>query len=344
MSRTPPLGRRPSIWFPAIRTKTGAETFTRTLAAGLEQTGYRVHVDWLPHRTEYLPCFSSLACPFRADIVHVNTWLPASLLPKGVPIVATLHHCVQDPAFSPYRNLLQAVYHRFWITPMEREIIGSASRVVAVSHHTAHMAMRIFGRKDVEVIHPGVDTERFRPVSRQGFNSPFRLLYVGGLTRRKGADLLLPIMERLGKGYELFCVGDHRNIFKKGRCGSIFQIGRLKDQADLVRYYQEADALLLPSRLEGFGLAPCEAQACGTPVIATRSSSVPEVVIDGATCILCPMDDVRAFAEAVRLLASDRNLWLDMRAAAASWVRQRFKVEDMVKGYARIYEEVLAEV
>ncbi|MFN3594090.1 MAG: glycosyltransferase [Thiobacillaceae bacterium] len=72
-----------------------------------------------------------------------------------------------------------------------------------------------------------------------------------------------------------------------------------------VEAYRQADALLFPSRIEGLPLTVIEAMACGLPVIAAKSASLPEVVAHGATGLLCPVDDVGAYVSAPRTLAGD---------------------------------------
>jgi glycosyltransferase involved in cell wall biosynthesis len=95
--------------------------------------------------------------------------------------------------------------------------------------------------------------------------------------------------------------------------------------SELAELYRLADAFVYPSEREGFGLPPLEAMACGTPTIALRASSVPEVVGDGA--ILMDRLDVGAWAGAVRTVLQDPDLRADLarrgleRAAGFSWTR-----------------------
>ena len=118
-------------------------------------------------------------------------------------------------------------------------------------------------------------------------------------------------------------------------------LGRQKTIAALVDVYRDADALLLPSRLEGFGLVALEAQACGVPVIATHGSALPEVIEDGVTGLLCPQDDVQAFATAARRLAENPVFWQHMGQAARARVENFFGIEVMVDRYIDIYLEAL---
>ena len=200
----------PVVWFPTIRAGSGADVFTRRLAQGLHQRGIPTRITWLPHRAEYAPwLIPPPSPPAGTNIVHVNTWLPERFMPRGLPIVATMHHCVHDPQFSPYKSGLQAFYHRVWIKPMERVVLRRANRVAAVSHYTAQRTLAAFDIPDITVIHNGIDLDgAFRPAGRSAPHTPFRLLYVGNWSKRKGAELLRPIMRSLGAGFELRYTGE----------------------------------------------------------------------------------------------------------------------------------------
>ena len=79
------------VWFPTVRTGTGAQKFTERLVAALQKRGIRAAITWLPHRAEFLPW--TVAVPQPPDwarIVHVNSWLPARFIPGHLPVVATV--------------------------------------------------------------------------------------------------------------------------------------------------------------------------------------------------------------------------------------------------------------
>jgi glycosyltransferase involved in cell wall biosynthesis len=107
------------------------------------------------------------------------------------------------------------------------------------------------------------------------------------------------------------------------------------DQQQKTELLAGAAGLLFPVQWpEPFGLVMTEAMACGTPVIAWRNGSVPEVVADGETGFI--VDSVKEMAAAV-----DRLGELDPHVMRA-WVKERFSAEAMVAGYEYIYQQVLA--
>lgn len=333
---------QPAIWFPTIRAGSGADTFTEQLVHGLNHRGLRAEITWLPHRAEYAPWSEKPPpTPPWANVVHVNTWLSCRYLPQSLPVVATVHHCVQDPAYAPCKTPMQKLYHRLWVTPQERRLIKRTSRLIAVSRYTAGQVRSIFDVDAVSVIHNGVDTAAFTPAARQQAHRPFRLLFAGNPSRRKGFDLIPEIMRRLGSEFELhFTTG--RGVSLSGLPGNMHGRPRLACQSDMAEAYRNADALLFPSRLEGFGLVAAEAMACGLPVVASRSSALSELIEDGVTGRLCTPGDVAGFADAIRQLVANESLRQQMGDAARRRIEQDFRLEMMVDSYIRTYRDALS--
>lgn len=330
---------KPAVWFPTIRAGSGTDVFTERLAKGLVARGLKAYITWLPHRAEYLPWAVEMPkCPDWANIVHVNTWLPSRFLPFEIPIIATVHHCIQDKNFIPYKNITQKIYHHLWITPNEKRVIREATRLIAVSKYTAGHVRQGFACDMPEVIPNGVDAALFCTTLQTKPNRPFRLLFVGNWSRRKGTDLLRPIMKELGEGFELKTTLGRRAASANHNLESnIHVVPSPPDDVSMSALYTDCDALLFPSRLEGFGLVALEAQACGLPVIATNCSALTEVIEDGITGILCPQDDVAAFATAARRLAENTDIWLKMREAARRRVEEFFSMDLMLDRYIDTY-------
>lgn len=330
----------PAIWFPTVRTGTGTDVFTQRLVADLCKRGVRAEITWLPLRAEYAPWAVPIPRPPAwATVAHVNTWLHTRFIPRSLPVVATIHHAVHHPDASAYKGPLRAAYHHWWIAPNERRVLRHAQTVVAVSHFVADSARHSLLDVPMQVIYNGVDTERFRPGKRQRQpGEPFKLLFVGSWMARKGVDLLAPILHQLGKGFVLHYTGGPAAEKDKAHMPpNMIDMGRLQGDAAVVAAMQSADALLFPSRSEGFGLVAAEAMACGLPVIAARSASLVEVVADGQTGVLCQPDDVAAFVAAVRSLAADTTRYRVLAKAAPRWVDANFSEESMLQNYLNIY-------
>ncbi len=328
----------PAIWFPAVRAGTGADVFTKLLVAGLRARGIRAEITWLPHRAEYAPWTVPVPKPPAwANVVHINSWLHRRFHPKNLPIITTVHHCVQDPGLRRYKSLLQRLYHSTWITPMERHSIHTAAKVVADSAYTSAQLSKFFALDSAYVIYPSIDTSEFTPPLARAIHKPFRLLYVGTWSSRKGSDLISPIMQSLGSAFELQYTGQPHEVYLKKLPSNCKRIVPARTKKELVAIYQQADALLFPSRLEGFGLVAVEAQACGLPVIATKGSSLLEVVEDKNTGILCEMNNVRHFADAARALATDHELWKSMSHSAREHAVSSFAASTFIDDHIKIY-------
>ncbi|MBU0499967.1 MAG: glycosyltransferase family 4 protein [Gammaproteobacteria bacterium] len=334
----------PAIWFPAIRTGSGTDSFTEQLAKGLLLRGIHCEITWLPHHAEYLPWLIKVPSPPPwANLVHVNTWLHRRFIPENLPLVATMHLCVHDPALHSYKGHVQTLYHRYWVRKLEQQVISRADSVVAVSHYTAQRTGDAFHISLPAVIHNGIDlAHTFTAADRSELHSPFRLLYAGNWSSRKGTDLLSPIMETLGPDFELCYTPDRSNQDRSDTLpGNCHSVQRQNTPEAMARLYQSADALLFPSRLEGLPLAVIEAQACGLPVIASHCSSMPEAVVDGETGLLCRRDDIDEFVAAARLLASDPALWLRMSRVARAHAERHFAIERMIDAYLELYRGIL---
>lgn len=336
--------RDPAVWLPAVRTGTGTDVFTERLAEALGKRGTRTEIIWLPLRAEYAPWTVPVPQPPAwATVAHVNTWLHSRFLPKRLPIVATIHHSVHHPDARTYKGPLRAAYHRHWIAPNERRVLRRADRVIAVSNFVAETAKQTLVDVPMEVIHNGVDTERFQPGNRQRkAGEPFRLLYVGSWMARKGVDLLAPIMRELGDGFELrYTGGAAAEHEKPGMPHNMHDIGRLVGEEAVSDAMRNADALLFPSRSEGHPLVVVEAMACGLPIIATCGSSLVEVIDNGVTGVLAQRDNVEEFVAAARDLTVDRELYGRMVDAARQRTVCHFTDVKMVDAYDDIYRTLV---
>lgn len=330
------MNSEPAVWLPAVRVGTGADVFTRRLCEGLNVRGIRAEVTWLPHRAEYLPWTVPIPRPpVWANVVLVNTWLHPRFIPRGLPVLATLHHSVHDPALRPYKGTLRAAYHYFWIAPIERRVLRRAQKVVAVSRFAADMARKTLCEMPMEIVPNGIDISRFRPAEgRPGPHHPFRLLYVGGWMARKGVDLFAPIMRELGDGFVLhYTGGQAAEKDKPAMPANMHDIGRQQSDEAVITAMQNADVLLFPSRSEGFGLVAAEAMACGLPVIATHGSSLVEVVDDGLTGVLCQKDHVSEFVTAIRYLQGNPQRTCAMGDASRRRAEALFGIEEMLDAY-----------
>jgi glycosyltransferase involved in cell wall biosynthesis len=334
------------IWFPTIRGGSGTDIYTERLAAALNRRRIETVITWFALKYEFAPFLLLRAkAPSGTDIIHANSWSGFAFKRSQIPLVITEHHCVFDPAYKPHKTILQHLYHNFWIKPFVLRTFRAADAVTTVSNYTALSLQRAFGIQSSIVIPNWVDTELFKPLVQSEAGCPFRLLYVGNLSRRKGSDLLAPIMTKLGHGFQLSYTTGLRppppaGRLKHGDTPNMQSIGRLDSASALIQAYHRCDALLFPSRFEGFGLAPLEAMACGKPVVTSNNSALPEVVDNRSTGILCPTDDVSAFVEACLFLKKYPEIREAYALAARDRAQRLFAESVIIPQYVKIYDSV----
>lgn len=197
-----------------------------------------------------------------------------------------------------------------------------ATSVVAKSRDLANKIVSLGVREtEVHVVPNGVDREKFEPgdkrIAREQLALPageFCFLYIGNLNHEKNVVTLVRAFARaVGATHDaarLYLVGDgpeRKRLEKEVRLLNIEHhvsfIGRV-EHTSIVKYYQAADCLCLPSLREGCPNVILEAQACGLPVIASNVGGVPEMVEPNSSVLLPPVD-VTAWAEALATAIAD---------------------------------------
>ena len=283
------------------------------------------------------------------DIVQGRSRVAFALRAPGRPLVTTVHHLTTDPELQPYSSPAQRIFYRLVESRYDGCSIRAADAVVCVSRYTQRQVEQTYGRRDTVLVFDGIDTDIFVPtpgLARRDDALPpsdarIRLLFVGNRTRRKGFDLLPKIMDRLPGDYALYYTGGFQGQDQGPPHPRMIPIGS-PDRAGLVAAYQSCDILLFPSRLEGFGIAPAEALACGRPVVTTNAAALPEVVDHGQNGFLCPRDDAAAYADAVRRLGEDAALRRRFGEHGRAKVASSFGYDQLAGGLIGVYERLLA--
>lgn len=262
------------------------------------------------------------------DVVHGSFYLPRGLVDHpGVPKVMTVHDMIPE--------LLPHTRRRLDFLTLKRRYVEKVDHIICVSEWTKADLIRIFGPLDtpITVVHHGVD-QIFRPGGAPLSGFPERyLLHVGNRGSYKDGNTLLRAFAGIHREYpdlHLVLVGGGR--LTKAERTLIDNLG-VNDkvtqaslpESDMPGAYAHAAACVFPSRYEGFGLPALEAMACGTPLILSRSSSLPEIGGEAARYFIPgDSDDLeRVIAD----LLDDSSLTADLveagvaRAAAFTWRR-----------------------
>lgn len=337
-------GKQVCVWVPYIKGGSGADVSTEYLAEGLINAGIRAKLQCFHSCFQFAPwLLTCIPAPRDANIILTNSWNGFAFARFESRLVVVDRLCVHDPALDPYKGFHQKIFHNHFV---RRFVIASsrcADAVVAVSDYTADIYPEVLGLPRPRVILNAVDTDFFRPVDGvRTFPDDrlVRLLFVGNLTSRKGADMLVPIMQNLGPNYELYYTAGLRAKDIPGKLPNMHPLGRL-DQQQMVKQYQMADLLLFPSRGEGLPRAVMEALACGTPVVAARISSLPEAV-DDKVGRLCPLDDVEYFVNTVIDLVKDSTRYMHLSENARKRAVERFSLSRMIEEYIDLFKTLLS--
>jgi len=251
-----------------------------------------------------------------ADIVHSHTWYAnaaghlASML-HGIPHVVTAHSL--EPLRPWKAEQLGGGYRvSSWIESMS---FAGAAAVVAVSDGMRRDILRSYPFLDeskVVVVHNGIDLERWKKVDdaelvRSLGIDPERpsVVFVGRITRQKGLPYLLRAAALLPPEVQLvLCAGapDTPEILAEVQAGvaalaeertGVVWIDRLLSQHELSAVLTQATTFVCPSVYEPLGIVNLEAMACGAPVVGTATGGIPEVVDDGVTGRLVPIEQLQ---------------------------------------------------
>jgi glycosyltransferase involved in cell wall biosynthesis len=276
----------------------------------------------------------------RVGLLHSNgaaphQWLVPVSLRARLPLLAHLH-----------TNYLRR--ERF------ASLLHQATAIVGVSQSVARDFLTDgVPENRVKVIHNGIVPDRFRPERCAELRKTLGIgedaivvASVGSLIERKGMDLLVRSLARLrDPNIHLVIAGEgpQRSALQRLAADLSMQshVHFLGYCADISPVYATADIAALASRAEAFGLAAAEAGYFSLPVVAHNLPGVGEVIENGRTGLLVPVENVEALARALQQLAADPEKRKNMGAAGKDRVLQRFSVHRMVSSFEALYEDLV---
>ncbi len=299
------------------------------------------------------------AAAAEADVVHICDHGSAmyALKLRNKPTIVTCHDMlavrgamgeVPDCPASIFGRMLQR-----WICRGLR----SATRVACVSQYTFGDAQRILsGAQNLCVVLNGLNYH-FQPLDPAEaerrlagvieIKEPY-VLHVGSNLARKNREGVLRIFAKAAEGTDLRLVfagvalsEDLLSLARELKVHErVIQVSKPEVRV-LEALYNRARVLLFPSRWEGFGWPPIEAQACGCPVVASDIPPIAEVL--GESAMLRPLDDEDGMAEQVRRLAFDEQYREQIRRNGLENVRLRFETSRMMGEYVEVYREIACQ-
>ena len=313
----------------------------------VDHSNFQVRSFWTPphHRLEQLLLPFEIAT-IDLDVLHSPDFIPP--FKRNCKSVITIH----DLNFLLYPHFLTPESASYY--GQIDQAVRNCDHIIAVSDSTKRDIIRLTGAAETKITviyeaanpiyRPIKDEEFLRPIrSRLGIGGRF-ILFVSTIEPRKNVPTLLMAYKQLVESYhaeadlvlagekgwladEVFALVDKLGLRERVRF-----LGRVAPE-DLLGLYNAARLLVHPAFYEGFGLTPLEAMACGTPVVVSNTSSLPEVVGDAA--LLVDPTDVDGMTVAMWRLLSDNALCEQMvekglkRARQFNWRKAALETLDI---------------
>jgi glycogen synthase len=312
-----------------------------------------------------------------ADVVHCHTWyshLGGVLIKQayGIPLVVTIHSL--EPLRPWKREQLQGGYDvSSWV---ERTALGLADAIVAVSQGTRADVLQHFDvdPERVRVIHNGIDPAIYHPVEASDALDHYGIsrdrpyvLFVGRVTRQKGIVHLVRAIPDIDPAAQVvLCAGapdtpeiggemEEAVAAVQARRPGVIWVREMVARDAVIQLYTHAAVFCCPSIYEPFGIINLEAMACGTPVVASAVGGIPEVVVDGETGVLVPLEQQsqspfepiepprfsRDLATGINGLLGDPALRAAMAAAGRRRVDEHFTWSAVARRTADLYRALI---
>jgi alpha-maltose-1-phosphate synthase len=313
----------------------------------------------------------------QADVIHCHTWYThlAGIFTREllqVPLILTTHSLETHRPWK-VEQLGNGYFLSRWL---ENKAYNSADGIIAVSEQMKEDVVEAYGvdPKKVTVIHNGIDPEFYQPTFDEKLllelgidpSIPF-VLFVGRITRQKGISGLIAAAKHFNKNCQIvLCAGapDTKEIeletealineLRQEREGVIL-ISEMLPREKIRILYSHARVFACPSLYEPFGIINLEAMACETPVVGSHVGGIPEIIVEGETGYLIPLESVsrtdfnpknpeafqKALAAKINVLLDDETLATQMGKAGRERVLQIFSWESIAKTTFEYYQKVI---
>lgn len=348
----------------SVTTFGGGERHLADLSRGLSDLGHEIYaasvpgsplsaeLSFLPTRTlalssrNYVKNLTALAGFVRAhgvEIVHAHAARDYHLAALAVRLASLGRLVLTRHALFPLRGI-------------NRPLLRSAGRVIAVSQAVAESLRRngVIEPSKITVVHNGIDVDRFAVAEARDGNSAVMVGTVGHLAPIKGHDVFLRAAQLIlarRRGVSFVVIGedkspamDHRRSLESlvaalGLTGIVDMPGW---RDDMPAALSSLTLFVSAARSEPFGLAIVEAMAAGLPVVAAASEGAMEIIDDGVSGKLVPVDDAQALAGAINDVLDDPVECSRLGRNAQLAARERYSLRRMATETERVYREVLA--
>lgn len=289
----------------------------------------------------------------KVDVFHCQYIGP---LWTTTPYIVTLHDIIHEVAPQLYPPMQRRFMSLLYPISARR-----AAKVLTVSNYSKQAIIDIYGvpEENIVITHdaaadefkPIDDAVKIQAVQDKYQTSARYILFVGRLEPRKNVPTLIKAFDRLKARHHLphklviagmkdFAFQDVFKTAARAQSSEDILFTGGIDQEDLPLLYNGAEMFVYPSFAEGFGIPPLEAMACGTPVITSNTSSLPEVV--GEAGIMVDPHNMEALSDAMGQVTQDEVLQREMREKGLRQ-SQKFSWSQTAETVLRVYEEVVSK-
>lgn len=270
------------------------------------------------------------------DVIHAHDYRKMMYFSRFLkcPIVYTYHGCPLDDIQTEIDKKRSEYFYKnnFFVAPSKRQI---------------ELGKKYFNF--VDVVPHGVDVNKI-PFEETPFEE---ILFVGRLMKRKRPDIAIQIAQDLNRNIriigEKYSTPEDLEYYEE----VLVPLLKLKNVIfdGIIPYpliyksYGQGKVLVFPIEWEEpFGMVMIEAMAAGTPVVAFKMGSVPEIIKDSQTGFICPAGDIEAMVKAVqKIYDMPPQEYKKMRTNCRRHAEENFTVEEMVDGYEKVYEKVIRD-
>jgi glycosyltransferase involved in cell wall biosynthesis len=286
----------------------------------------------------------------KDNIKHITSQELAYLL-KYIDMEKTVVTCFDLIPWAFEHN-----HSKIWKDIMDG--LGRADEIITISQFSKMEIMKYldYPEENIHIVNVAVDHDYYQPKRDKTILNQFNIpdnhkiiLYVGSETPRMNLDFLLKSLAKLKKtfpDFKLLKVGEPQSfgarkqflhsIKEMGLENDVIFVGYV-DEVELPKWYNASDLLVYPCLYAGFGVPPLEAMACGTPVITSNTSSLPEVVGD-AGVMVDPIDS-NSMAEKIFEVLNNNSLWEDM-AKKGLKQSKRFNWDESANKTSMVYKKI----
>lgn len=260
-----------------------------------------------------------------------------------IPLVFTIEYGDGDERVAKGRGGLMNLAFRL--------ILSHADYVTAISSYLLNLCEQYGYVGEGEVLHNGVDLEKFSGVGKPTTRKKYTVITVARLVPKNGVDILIKAIAELKKDIpdiKLHIIGDgderkklEHAAYGLGLMANVKFFGEIPYD-ELPEYLAEANIFARPSRSEGMGNVFVEALAAGLPIVGTPVGGILDIIDDGKTGFFSKVNDPKDLAEKIRLLLENKNLAQKIVENGQKMVEERFSWDKIAQSYAEVFSHELS--